>query len=258
MEYWDPRNRSLNKSLLTFHRTNDYRSNGTYELPFGPNRKFLSGAPNFVSRIVERWQLGGIFSWSSGAPLTITAANAENTWTPVPGTINLARTSNTPLVAGNFPKSSGTITTLAAGANYFAGLKQVADPSGANITALQTLSSSFANKALADANGNIVLSNPGPGTLGNLGRNWVEGPTHANLDVNLVKRVRIGEKKEFEMRIDAVSVLNNPRWNFVTGALDINNINFGKMTGADPTAGANQADNPISARRFTFSARLNF
>jgi hypothetical protein len=147
---------------------------------------------------------------------------------------------------------------LAAGANYFAGLKQVADPSGANITALQTLSSSFANKALADANGNIVLSNPGPGTLGNLGRNWVEGPTHANLDVNLVKRVRIGEKKEFEMRIDAVSVLNNPRWNFVTGALDINNINFGKMTGADPTAGANQADNPISARRFTFSARLNF
>jgi hypothetical protein len=30
------------------------------------------------------------------------------------------------------------------------------------------------------------------------------------------------------------------------------------MTGADPTTGANQADNPISARRFTFNARLNF
>ena len=261
LEYWDPRHRSLNKSLLTFHRTHDYRSNGTYELPFGPNRKFLSGAPTFVSRIVERWQLGGIFSWSSGAPFTITAANAENTWTPIPGTINLARTPNTPVVSGNFPKNSGKLTYTAVGANYFAGLKQVADPSVAGVTPLQTLQGSFLNKALADANGNIVLSNPAPGVLGNLGRNWIEGPTHANFDVNLVKRVRIGEKKEFEMRIDAVSVLNNPRWTFVSGAnqqLDINNTNFGKMTGADPSGNANQADNPISARRFTFNARLNF
>src|SRR5262249_23553740 len=42
-EYLDPNNRHLNKSLLTFHRTNDIRSNGTFELPFGEGRKFLSG-----------------------------------------------------------------------------------------------------------------------------------------------------------------------------------------------------------------------
>ena len=135
-----------------------------------------------------------------------------------------------------------------------------------SVTGLQTLQSSFANRALVDANGNIVLSNPAPGTLGNLGRQWIEGPTHANFDVNLVKRIRIAEKKEFEIRVDAVNVMNNPRWTFVTGtgtaltpnALDINNINFGKLTGADPTTGANQADNPVSSRRFTFNARLNF
>ena len=266
MEYWDPRNRSLNKSLLPFHRTHDFRSNGTFELPFGPNRKFLSGAPNWVSRIVERWQLGGIFSWSSGQPFTITASNAETTWTPVPGTINLPRTQNTPIVSGDFTKSAGQLTYTSTGANYFAGLKQVVDPSVNSVTGLQTLQSSFANRALVDANGNIVLSNPAPGTLGNLGRQWIEGPTHANFDVNLVKRIRIAEKKEFEIRVDAVNVMNNPRWTFVTGtgtaltpnALDINNINFGKLTGADPTTGANQADNPVSSRRFTFNARLNF
>jgi hypothetical protein len=247
----------LNKSLLTFHRTHDFRSNGTFELPFGPNRKFLASAPNWVSRIVERWQLGGIFSWSSGAPLTITAANAENTWTPIPGTINLTRTPNTPFVSGDFAKSAGQLTYTAVGANYFAGLKQVADPSVNSVTGLQTLQNSFSNRALVDANGNVVLRNPAPGVLGNLGRQWIEGPTHAGFDVNLVKRIRIGEKKEFEMRVDAVNVMNNPRWTFVAGALDINSTNFGKLTGADPT-GANQSDNPTSSRRFTFNARLNF
>ncbi len=257
LEYLDPRNRSLNKSLLAFHRTQDFRSNGTYELPLGAGRMFLGNATGFVSRLVERWQLGGIFSWSSGAPITITAGNAETTWTPIPGTINLTRTLNTANVLGAFPKSAGKLTYSATGANYFAGLKQVTDPSLGGVTPLQTLQSSFSNKAVADANGNIILANPAPGTVGTLGRQWIEGPTHAGFDVNLVKRVRISERKEFEIRVDAVNVMNNPRWTFVTGATEISNTNFGKLTGADPT-GNNQADNPVSNRRFTFNARLNF
>src|SRR6185295_5126609 len=36
LSYLDPRNRSLNKSLLGYHRTHDVRSNGTFELPLGP------------------------------------------------------------------------------------------------------------------------------------------------------------------------------------------------------------------------------
>src|SRR5436190_1735968 len=95
----------------------------------------------------------------------------------------------------------------------------------------------------------------GPGTLGPLGRQWIEAPAHASLDVNLVKRIRLAERKELEIRIDAVSVLNNPRWSFVS--TDISSTNFGRLTAGDPT-GANQADNPISGRRFSFTARLNF
>src|SRR6185436_2044218 len=117
---------------------------------------------------------------------------------------------------------------------------------------------SFANRALADANGNIILSNPAPGTIGNLGRAWIEGPTHANFDVNLVKRIRIRERKEFEIRMDVVNVMNNPAWSFVAGGTDINNVNFGKLTAADSTGGASQADNTVANRRFTFTARLNF
>jgi len=267
LEYQNPRDRHLNHALLNFHRTHDFRNNGTLELPFGPGRKLLTGGPNFLSRIVERWQLGAVFGWSSGAPVTITATNAQVTWTEVPGTINLGRAGNTPMILGNFPKSSGKLTYTAQGAYYFDGYKQIDDPSRNGVTPLQTLQSSFSNKALVDANGNIILSNPAPGTIGNLGRTWIEGPTHANLDVNLVKRIRLDERKEFEIRVDAVNVMNNPRWSFVSitpggipGAItqDINNVNFGKLTAADPTGGAAQADFPVANRRFTFTARLNF
>ena len=261
LEYQDPRNRHLNHSLVAFHRTHDFRNNGTLELPFGPGHKFLANAPNFVSRIVERWQLGTVFSWSSGAPITITAQNAQVTWTEVPGTINLGRTANTPLILGNFPKSAGKVTYTAQGAYYFAGYTQVVDDaSRSNVTNSQTLQGSFSNKVIQGPNGNTVLANPAPGTIGTLGRTWIEGPTHANFDVNLVKRIRLAERKEFEVRVDAVNVLNNPRWSFVGGGTtqDINNVNFGKLTAADPTGGAAQADFPVANRRFTFTARLNF
>src|SRR5207245_8342824 len=72
IDYRDPNNRSSNKALLGFHRTHMFSTNGTYELPFGPGRPLLSNAPRFVQRLAERWQLGGIFSWTSGAPLNIT------------------------------------------------------------------------------------------------------------------------------------------------------------------------------------------
>ena len=260
LEYQDPRNHQFNHALLTFHRTHDFRSNGTFELPFGPGRKFLGNASGFVSRLVERWQLGGIFSWSSGAPVTITAANAETTWTVVPGTINLTRTANTPMILGNFPKSAGKVTPGVSGANYFDGYRQLDDPFKNSVTTSQTLQTAFSNKALVDANGNIVLANAAPGTVGSLGRTWLEGPTHAGFDVNLVKRIRIAERKEFEIRVDAVNVMNNPRWAFVTGGTiqDINNPNFGRLTAADPTGGVAQADFPVANRRFTFNARLNF
>jgi hypothetical protein len=263
LSYQDPRNWHSNHALLNFHRTQDFRNNGTFEFPLGPGRKFLNSGPGFLARIVERWQLGYIIGWSSGAPVTITAASAETTWSFIPGTINLTRTANTPLIVGDLAKSAGKVTPTSQGAYYFTGLTQVDDPSNANITTAQTLRSSSSNKAICvgengQCTGPIVLMNPAPGTVGTLGRSYIEGPTHLNFDVNAVKRIRLGEKKDFEIRVDAVNVLNNPRWALLTNANDINNVNFGKLTAADPTGGVSQSDFSVANRRFTFTARLSF
>lgn len=231
----NPNNRSLDKAVLGFHRTHNLISNGTYELPFGPNRRFLGNAPGFVQRLAERWQFGGIFSWTSGAPLTVTATTSS---------IWQATTNSTPSVVGDFSKSIGEVTKVSNGVVYFPGLQQITDTAATRVSALNGLSGSFSNKAIADSQGQLVLVNPSPGEVGNLGRNTIEGPAYLGFDANLIKRSRIAENKEFEFRLDAINVLNHP--NFGNPVLDINNTSFGRIT----TASGN--------RRFVISARLNF
>ena len=243
--FYDPRNRKLNKSIIGFHRTHDIRGNGTLELPFGPGRPLLNGAPGFVLRLVEQWQLGGIFSWSSGAPLNIVA--------PV-STITQAN-SNMPVIVSDFPKSVGKVTPVAVGATYFPGFTQVEDPYRSSVTNNQTLQSQFSNRAIADAQGRLVLVNPAPGKLGTLGQRWIEGPGHIGLDVNLVKRIRLAESKQFEFRVDVRNILNTPYWS--NPETNMNSLEFGKMLAAGTTGNSN-ADNRNGTRSFTLNARVNF
>jgi Carboxypeptidase regulatory-like domain/TonB dependent receptor len=247
--YLNPRDRSLNKTLLAFDRRHSILSNGTYELPFGPGRPFLSGAPRFVTRLVEQWQLGGIFNWTSGAPVTITATTASF----------IQATGNTPVVVGDFPKNAGKVTPDSSGGTYFPGFKQEIDTATRNsVTTLQSLQAQFSNQIIKDAQGNPVLINPAPGQLGTLGQQWIAAPAIIGLDVNLVKRIRIDESKNFEIRVDVVNLLNTPRWSLVTGANDINNLNFGRISAADPTGSFAQADTATAARRFSLNARFSF
>ncbi|MBI1894973.1 MAG: TonB-dependent receptor [Acidobacteria bacterium] len=47
-----------------------------WEMPFGRGRAFLSGAPVLVNAILGGWQLSGIYSFTSGDPLTFTVPGA--------------------------------------------------------------------------------------------------------------------------------------------------------------------------------------
>jgi len=86
------------------------------------------------------------------------------------------------------------------GVIYFTDLKQVPDPAAANLTSQQALSGASALKAIADKSGKIVAVNPEPGTVGSLSQTYFEGPGSFRLDTNVIKRVRIRENYELQIR----------------------------------------------------------
>jgi len=253
--YMDPRNRS-SKSVQTFHRTHEFRSNGTWELPFGPNRLLLADAPSWVSRVVERWQLGAIFSWNSGAPLSFTAGqNPFMLLSPA----GAGSTTNFPNLVGEFPKSAGEVTKTDRGITYFSGLSRVADPDRAAVTTSQNLQAANSQTAIReDATGRLILTNPTPGKIGTMGPYWIEGPGQIGLNANLLKRVRLGESRELEVRLDAINVLNHP--NFANPNMNINDPNFGviPLPGAPGSTGGGLLPANAGNRTFTFHARLSF
>ncbi len=244
----DSRDRNLNKGPVGFHRTHAFNAHGVWQLPFGPGRALGSGAPAALARIIEGWQLSSIFSWSSGAPLSLVTGN------PLWGTGGLQTivandVFNTPdLVGGvdSLPKPFGEVRVGTDGdISYFTGLTRspepVTDYYGSNPDALQAHAALF---QIVDGSGNAILRNPKPGTTGNLGPAWLQGPGSLGVDAALSKSVQIRENMDFTLRIDAINLLNTPLWNDPN--VNINSVDFGRITGAG------------GARTFTLNARIDF
>ncbi len=237
----DPNNRRGTKGVVGFHRTHGFNAHGVWSLPFGPGRLIGSGAPAALARIIEGWQLSSIFSWASGTPIPVTVGNIQ--------TIAANDFINTPDLVGGmdaFPKSLGQVNVGSDGnITYFTGLSRVREPVtdyyGSNPDNLQSHAALY---QIVDSSGNVILRNPKPGTTGNLGLNWLEGPGSLGLDAALSKSIQIREGTEFTLRIDAINLLNTPLWN--NPNLTINSANFGRITSAG------------GARTFTLNARIDF
>jgi hypothetical protein len=237
------RNLRLDKALAPFDRTAVWRSNGIWELPFGNGKPLLSGASGIVGRIVGGWQTSVILTVQDGGPFSVTGT---------PGTFNSNLTSgDTPVVTGDIGALGG-ITFTGSGVTYFSGLKQVPDPSRANITTVNSIRNQSTLLAIADAKGSILLANSAPGQLGNLAMGVFRGPGLFNIDVNLVKRVRITERVGLQLQADALSLTNTPQFvNPTTANSSINSTSFGNIVGLNPIGTG-------GARVIVLKARINF
>jgi hypothetical protein len=231
----NPRDRHLDKGLLGFHRTHNVKAHGTWALPFGPNRMLLSGAPAWAHRVVEGWEISGIFSWNSGAPLGFNSGRSTLT----------SRASTTADLVGVLPADLGRVRVRDSFVEYFEGLSTQLAPLP-NYGGDTTLPGRFTNQVVVDSSGNIVLQNPASGTTGNTSANLplLEGPASLGLDLALSKKIQIGEKTSFTIRADAVNALNTPQWSDPN--TDINSANFGRIQGAS------------GSRTITINARIDF
>jgi len=234
--YKNGRDRHLDKRLLPFHRTHSFKTNGIFELPFGPNKRFLNSGGGVLSRLVERWQFGGILNLVSGQPITFETLTRS---------FNQYANNNSASLVGMLPKDFGKVAYDSVGVRYFEGLGIVRDPAVDAVTTQQGLSQASQMQAITDSSGRILAVNALPGSIGGMSHGYLEGPGQVRFDVNLVKRVHIGEGKEFEFRIDAIDVLN--RANFANPDANINSPTFGRIS---ETIGGN--------RILVLNARINF
>ena len=139
------------------------------------NLTAVAATPEFANpplrAIATGWQLSGIYRWSSGRPLNI--------------------------IPGGDPALSG-----------------VAFRGGRIQRANQVLDDVFENRN-ADPGTNYLraaaFGRPAAGTLGNVGRNSIQGPATWGLDVALSRAFQFGETQEVEVWAEAFNLTNSFR-----------------------------------------------
>jgi hypothetical protein len=72
------------------------------------------------------------------------------------------------------------------------------------------------------------FATPGPGSIGNMRRNALRGPSFTNFDFSLQKNFPVAENKTFQLRADFFNLLNHPNLGLPTA--NLNSGQFGTIT----------------------------
>jgi hypothetical protein len=253
--YTNPVDRRPDYTIVNNNHPHAIRTNGVFELPIGPNKKFFSNSSGVLARALERWQVGVIYTLTTGNWQTITTNNSLYA-NGVPDVVNaelLQELLDDGGVRWGTPASNGALLE----GRFFDPAKwtKVADPQCATVTALQNLNGGAVPRCTLQAlakitpGGNqIVLQNPQPGVRGNLGRNVFRDPAIFRFDANIQKSFAISESKTLQLRADVQNVMNHPQP--AAPSLTINSLNAFTPFGQIATKAGGRA---VQAQlRFTF------
>ncbi len=225
---------SIGRSI--FHVTHVVQANAIYELPFGTGRKWLNDG-GIADWVLGGWQLGGIASWQSGSPISITSARA---------TFNRAGRSGCADQVG----CNTAVTTLSADQiKSLLGVRKVGDKiywiDPKVIDPLSGRAVGADNASNAPGFDGQVFFNPSAGEVGNLPVMAFDGPSQFRIDLALSKRFRFAERYGFELKGEAFNLTNTP--SFFIGDMNVNSTTFGRLTGVN-----------IGSRYMQLSGRFDF
>jgi hypothetical protein len=265
--FTDPSNRNLDYTVVNGNRSQTIRTNGTFELPIGPNKLVLGNTSGFVARAIERWQLGLIYNYNTGSYANVGANNMQYG----NGTPDVVPSAFTDAALEALSKPGVTwntrIPTGYEGRYFGDQFGRVDDPQCATVTPLQNLNGGAVRRCTLSAlayivpdgtagaipvidtiqvdnpaspgntisqtrtrSGVIVLQNPLPGKRGTLGQNTLRNVGNYTLDANISKQFRISESKSVQLRIDTSNVLNHPTPGAPQFSINANNNPFGQIT----------------------------
>lgn len=202
----DINNPRLERSRANFDLTHMIKASGFYELPFGKGHRLRV---SHLDRVIGGWSLGSSMVWQSGAPFSILSGY---------GTYNRA--------TGGRSYYNGANTTLQ-GSALFNAVSFRMTGNGPLIvppSAINTDGTGVNGPENAPFAGQIFY-NPAPGTFGTLQKRMFDGPWTFGLDGSLMKKVRINDRQQVQLRMDAFNALNHPT--YYVGDQNINSTTFG-------------------------------
>jgi hypothetical protein len=250
--FTDPTERALDYTTINNNPGHSFRSNGTFELPIGPNKLLMGNSSGWMARALERWQLGLIYNLTSGSPVSVAATNMLYA-NGVPDIVYPV----------DFNKIKGVRWGAQQGVNlegrYFDNndlFVKVDDPQCGTVTSAQNLSNivngvqtrctldalamavpagtpGAIDRPFADGQTRpsvIVLQHPQAGKRGTFGQNTIIGLGSFRFDANLGKTFQVSESKSVQIRFDAQNVLNHPQPANPNLSITDNNY-FGRLNG---------------------------
>lgn len=193
--------RDMHREYVQYTNTHQFLANALYQLPFGRGKQFWNGK-GWASHLISGWQVGSIFKYTSGDPLSITSGR---------GTYNRNDRSASNTVDVNLTRPE--IQAIAGVRSTSSGVFYL-DPD-------------LAPGSTSDLS-SVIFRNPQAGTIGSLGLSSVIGPRFINVDFSTIKKTRITETMNVEFRAEIFNLFNNV--NYDNPDLDVNSANFGRIT----------------------------
>jgi hypothetical protein len=159
--------------------------------------------------VIGGWTLGAVMDWQSGAPFSVTSGY---------GTLNRA--------ARSYYNDADTMLQGSALFNAVSFRMTGNGPIMVPASAINPADGTGAISAIDETpfSGEIFY-NPPAGTLGTLQRRMFDGPWTFDLDLNLLKEIKISDRHSVELRMMAINALNHAT--FYSGDQNINSPTFG-------------------------------
>ena len=243
-----------------FDHTHSAKANFVYQLPFLRERKGILG------EIFGGWQASGFYQAYSGHPIEIynSRTRYKGSYIDANGVPeNLGGDYNLDGVANDHPVYIGNGSAYS-GYNPADGIFTDNNPVGCGFAGQQSSAASTAacNAHFGVTTASSLFANPSGGDIRyGFGRNLFRGPWFNGFDAALSKTFKLGERFNFQIRADAVNVLNHPNFDCVT--TNVGSGGFGKagcVVGDGgiygPSAGGSWSNGV--ARRSQFSGKISF
>ena len=248
------RDPGYDKGPSPFDIRHGIKMNWLFELPIGNGRRFLSGIDNpIVNKILGGWQLASVTRVQSGSPIRLTSGRSTFN-TNDSGVIlnNITEKQLREMVEIRKVTLPATANSAPIGAVYYFPQALVDNTNAAFEVNGKTL-------ANLDRNAPYIGPPTSPGQLGS--RVYIYGPWQQKWDFSLLKKTYIGERANFEFRMQTLNAFNRTNFllfapgNGISTTLAASNATFGQTTGAYRDL---SNTNDPGGRILEFSLRFNY